>query len=222
MNSRLLSMKSWFVTLLVPYVLLLLAVRLLLTPFFLEIEYRIPGFPPDTYGFTQADRLHWSKIAWEYLVNRSDITFLGDLRFTDGNPVYNERELAHMLDVKNLVQIVLKVWYVIIGVLFLVGIWAWRGKWVLDYRRDLRRGGWLTVCLVGAIALLAVVSFWNFFAFFHKIFFESDTWLFLYSDTLIRLFPLRFWQDTFLSVGVMTLVGGLALGFGLKPIKKIN
>jgi len=222
MNSRLLSMKSWFVTLLVPYVLLLLAVRLLLTPFFLEIEYRIPGFPPDTYGFTQADRLHWSKIAWEYLVNRSDITFLGDLRFTDGNPVYNERELAHMLDVKNLVQIVLKVWYVIIGVLFLVGIWAWHGKWVLDYRRDLRRGGWLTVCLVGAIALLAVVSFWNFFAFFHKIFFESDTWLFLYSDTLIRLFPLRFWQDTFLSVGVMTLVGGLALGFGLKPIKKIN
>lgn len=220
MNSRLLSMKSWFVTLLVPYVLLLLAVRLLLTPFFLDIEYHTPGFPPDTYGFTQADRLHWSKIAWEYLVNRSDITFLGDLRFTDGNPVYNERELAHMLDVKNLVQIVLKVWYVIIGVLFLVGIWAWRGKWVLDYRRDLRRGGWLTVCLVGAIALLAVVSFWNFFAFFHKIFFESDTWLFLYSDTLIRLFPLRFWQDTFLSVGVMTLVGGLALGFGLKPIKK--
>jgi len=220
MNSRLLSMKSWFVTLLVPYVLLLLAVRLLLTPFFLDIEYHTPGFPPDTYGFTQADRLHWSKIAWEYLVNRSDITFLGDFRFTDGNPVYNERELAHMLDVKNLVQIVLKVWYVIIGVLFLVGIWAWRGKWVLDYRRDLRRGGWLTVCLVGAIALLAVVSFWNFFAFFHKIFFESDTWLFLYSDTLIRLFPLRFWQDTFLSVGVMTLVGGLALGFGLKPIKK--
>jgi len=222
MNSRLLSMKSWFVTLLVPFVLLLLAVRLLLTPFFLEIEYRTPGFPLDTYGFTQADRLHWSKIAWKYLVNRSDITFLGNLRFADGNPVYNERELAHMLDVKNLVQIVLKVWYVIIGVLFLVGIWAWRGKWLLDFRRDLRRGGWLTVCLVGVIALLAVVSFWNFFTIFHKIFFESDTWLFLYSDTLIRLFPLRFWQDTFLLVGVMTLLGGLVLGFGLKPIKKIN
>jgi hypothetical protein len=118
MNSRLLSMKSWFVTLLVPVALLLLSVRLLLTPFFLEIEYRTPGFPPDTYGFTQADRLQWSKLAVEYLVNRSDVTFLGDLRFTDGNPVYNERELAHMLDVKNLVQIVLKVWYVIIGVLF--------------------------------------------------------------------------------------------------------
>jgi integral membrane protein (TIGR01906 family) len=220
MNSRLLSVKSWFVALLVPLALILLSVRVLLTPFFLEIEYRTPGFPPDTYGFTQADRLQWSKLAVEYLVNRSDVTFLGDLRFTDGNPVYNERELAHMLDVKNLVQIVLKVWYVIIGVLFLVGIWAWRGKWVLDYRRGLSSGGWLSVCLVGVIALLAAVSFWNFFAFFHKIFFESDTWLFLYSDTLIRLFPLRFWQDTFLSVGVMTLVGGLALGFGLKPIKK--
>jgi integral membrane protein (TIGR01906 family) len=220
MNSRLLSVQSWFVTLLIPVALILLSVRVLLTPFFLEIEYRTPGFPPDTNGFTQADRLHWSKLAVEYLVNRSDITFLGNLRFTDGNPVYNERELAHMLDVKNLVQIVLKVWYVIIGVLFLVGIWAWRGKWVLDYRRGLSHGGCLSVCLVGVIALLAAVSFWNFFVIFHKIFFESDTWLFLYSDTLIRLFPLRFWQDTFLWVGGMTLVGGLALCFGLKPVKK--
>jgi len=220
MNTCPLSLKSWFVTLLVPFVLLLLAVRLLLTPLFLVIEYHTPGFPPDTYGFTHADRLQWSKLAVEYLVNRSDITFLGHLRFADGKPVYNERELVHMLDVKNLVQTVLKVWYVIIGILFMVGIWAWRGKWALDYRRGLSRGGWLSVCLVGVIALLAAVSFWNFFVIFHKIFFESDTWLFLNSDTLIRLFPLRFWQDTFLWVGGMTLVGGLALGFGLKPIKK--
>lgn len=220
MNSRLTSVLSWLVSLLIPFALILLAVRLLLTPIFPEIEYRTPGFPPDTYGFTQDNRLHWSKLAVAYLVNNADISFLGDLRFADGTPVYNERELMHMLDVKVLVQVVLKVWYAIVGVLLLLGIWAWQGEWGEVYRRGLQRGGWLTVGLVGMIAVVAAISFWNFFVIFHKVFFESDTWLFLYSDTLIRLFPVRFWQDTFLWVGVITLGGGLGLGLGLKPKRK--
>ena len=79
------------------------------------------------------------------------------------------------------------------------------------------------VGLAGAIGLIVVVGilidpniFWNFFAGFHALFFEGDSWLFLYSDTLIRLFPLRFWQDAFLSVAVIALGGGFALGLGLR------
>jgi len=41
--------------------------------------------------------------------------------------------------------------------------------------------------------------------------------MFAYSDTLIRLFPVRFWQDCFIYVGGFALVVGLALIFGLKP-----
>jgi hypothetical protein len=44
--------------------------------------------------------------------------------------------------------------------------------------------------------------------------------MFLYSDTLIRLFPLRFWQDVFLFAGIITIGGGLALGLVLKPRKQ--
>jgi uncharacterized membrane protein len=51
---------------------------------------------------------------------------------------------------------------------------------------------------------------------FHNVFFEPGTWKFLFSDTLIRLFPQRFWQDLFLIVGGLSLVGGLALGIGLR------
>lgn len=35
----------------------------------------------------------------------------------------------------------------------------------------------------------------DFFTTFHRIFFEGDTWTFPLSDTLIRLFPMRFWID---------------------------
>ncbi|NOY99095.1 MAG: TIGR01906 family membrane protein, partial [Chloroflexi bacterium] len=207
----------WLTTLLVPITLILLGVRLMLTPAFPEIEYRTPGFPSDSYGFTRDERLHWAKIAIQYLVNDADISFLGELRFDDGEPLYTARELSHMLDVKILVQAVLKVWYAAVGLLVLLGAWAWSGKRQQAYRRGLMRGGWLTIGLTAIVAVIAAVSFWNFFAAFHALFFEGDTWLFLYSDTLIRLFPMRFWQDAFLLEGVIVLGGGLALGLGLKP-----
>ncbi len=58
--------------------------------------------------------------------------------------------------------------------------------------------------------------FWKFFTLFHQVFFEGDSWLFLYSDTLIRLFPIRFWQDAVLAAAVISLGGGLGLALGLK------
>ena len=62
----------WLVAILVPVILILTSVRLLLTPVFVQVEYRTPNFPPDPYGFTQQDRLYWSQIALEYLLNDED------------------------------------------------------------------------------------------------------------------------------------------------------
>jgi len=95
---------SWVVMLLIPLALIFLGARLVLTHAFLDIEYRMPGFPADVYGFTQQERLQWSKISWDYMLNDADISFLGDLTFPDGNPLFNDRELSHMLDVKNVVR----------------------------------------------------------------------------------------------------------------------
>ena len=40
--------------------------------------------------------------------------------------------------------------------------------------------------------------------------------MFAYSDTLIRLFPIRFWEDAFLWAGVISVGGALALALGLR------
>jgi len=211
---------SWFITFLLPFALTFLGVRLLLTHAFPEVEYRLPGFPIDDYGFTLQDRLHWSKISIDYLINDADISFLGNLTFPDGSPLFNERELGHMHDVKNVVQPVLwigyGVWFFILGIAF----WARWGGWWPEFVRAIRRGGWLTVGLVVVLGVLAGVSFWQFFTVFHEIFFKGNSWLFLYSDTLIRLFPIPFWEDAFLFAGLLDVLGGLALGFGLRPKPK--
>jgi uncharacterized membrane protein len=120
----------------------------------------------------------------------------------------------------------LNVWYLSLVVLAGLGLWAWRGNWMQTYRLGLKRGGWLMVGLAGVIGVIAMVGiaidpniFFSFFAGFHSLFFEGDTWLFLFSDTLIRLFPIRFWQDAFLFAAIIALGGGLALGLGLKNPK---
>ncbi|NWG35830.1 MAG: TIGR01906 family membrane protein [Chloroflexi bacterium] len=219
------QLLSWLVALLVPLALIGLGLRVLLTPLFLQMEYHMPYFPPDEYGFTKEDRLKWAPYALDYLVNSADISYLGDLKFDDGSPLYNERELSHMEDVKRVTQGALNAWYISLASLVMLGVWSWREGWMQAYRQGLRRGGWLMVGLAGAIGLIVVVGiainpnvFWNFFAGFHALFFEGDSWLFLYSDTLIRLFPLRFWQDAFLWTAVIALAGALALALGLKRV----
>ncbi|MDD5467745.1 MAG: TIGR01906 family membrane protein [Anaerolineales bacterium] len=210
--TRAQHIASWTITLFVPFFLVLTIVRLVLvTPFYLQVEYRLPYFPADSYGFTTQDRLKWGNIAREYLVNQEGIEFLGDLRFPDGTPVYNERELRHMLDVKNVVRLTTSAWYLIAGVLALLGVWARGSKWAPGYLNGLRRGGWLTLILIGAIILFVILGFQVFFVAFHSVFFAPGTWTFLYSDTLIRLFPEVFWRDIFLVVGLLTALGGFLL-----------
>lgn len=202
------------ISIILPFFLLMTAIRLVFQPVFLQIEYHAPGFPTDPYGFTIEDRLKWGGISLDYLFNNAGISFLADQRLPDGAPLYNERELGHMLDVKNLIQIMLKVWLGMFIALALALIWAWRGNWVPEFGRAYARGGWLTLGIIGAILIAILVSFDWLFTAFHRIFFQGDSWLFLYSDSLIRLFPLRLWQDGFIAMGAVTALLAILFIFG--------
>jgi integral membrane protein (TIGR01906 family) len=210
-----------------PIFLILLGIRLVLNPAYPYLAYNTPalvttplgleGFPEDIYGFTAQERIKWATVAIDYLLNDAGIEFLGDLKFDDGSPLYNDRELGHMLDVKIVVQQVLRVFYLAAAALSLLGVWAWFGKWWTKYLSGMSRGGWLTAMLIFGFALLASISFWQFFTAFHQIFFEGDSWLFNYSDTLIRLFPIKFWQDVCIYIFGFALVSGVLIGLLVKP-----
>ena len=225
---------SWIVSITLPVVIVLSVVRLVMNPWYPEFEYRTPGFPTDPYGFTVQERLQYSKIAIEYLVNSADISFLGDLRFPEGQQapefscqfmsdctrMYNDRELEHMVDVKNVVQASMDVLQIGIAVLVILALLAWRGNWQDDFLIGLQRGGLLVLALIGLIILSVLVAFNYIFVIFHQIFFETGTWTFYYSDTLIRLFPQRFWQDTFLIVGGLSIALGLLFFFTIRKVRQ--
>ena len=210
----------WLITILIPLTLTFLGLRLLLTHTFPQIEYRLPGFPRDDFGFNLQDRLKWSEISIDYLTNNAGISFLGDLNLPDGSALFNDRELSHMQDVKNVVKLVLWIgyggWFLLAG----LGVWAYFTGWWRQYLRGVWRGGLLMLGLVVLIGIFASINFWQFFTDFHGLFFSGNSWQFLYSDTLIRLFPLRFWQDAFLFAGIIDILGGLAFGVGLLSARK--
>ena len=213
---------SWAITIVVPLILLLTAIRLLLTPAFPMIEYQFPWFPADDYGFSMEDRLQWAEPSIKYLVSEEGIGYLEELKFDDGSPIYDERELSHMVDVKILVKLAINVWVISVTIAVVAGLSLMLIKANVDLVRGFSRGGWFSIGLVVTLLLMVVINFNELFNQFHYLFFQGDTWLFYSTDTLIRLFPLRFWSDAFIFVGVFTLIGGLMLGLGLRQKHKLN
>lgn len=211
-----------FLIIVFPILLVLLSVRLVMTPLFVSFEYHRADFPTDFYGFTREERLRYAPYALDYLLNGEDIDYLADLTFTDGTPLYNERELRHMHDVKLVTQTAF-------GVALILGAAALAAAIFLARRRELRpvlagsllAGALLTLGIIAGIVAIAVVNWDFFFTRFHQLFFEGDTWTFAYSDTLIRLFPEQFWFDAALTIGVLTVLGALlALGIAWRWLRR--
>ncbi len=192
--------------LLLPVVMVLTSVRLLLTELFVRLEYSLPGFPADRHGFTTGDRTHHAGIALDYLVNNAGIDFLADQRFADGAPVYNERELQHMEDVKRVTQSALKTGWVAAGLALGLSLLIWQVAGVRPALESLQAGSRLTAILMVVLGTGLVIGFAVVFVGFHQVFFPPGTWTFRFEDTLIRLFPERFWQVAFGAVALATLV----------------
>lgn len=213
-------LPGWLVTAMKVYLiaalwlaLVLVNARVLMSDVYLRWEYNRPGFPADTFGFTTEDQLTYGSLALTYLFNDADISFLGDQTFADGSPLYNERELSHMADVKDVTRMLTTIGIVVVVVYALdVVLLALNAATRPALQQGLFGGSVLTVGLVIALVVSVAVSFNTFFVQFHAIFFEGDSWLFSYSDTLIRLFPERFWIDAFVLLFAGAIVEALVIG----------
>jgi integral membrane protein (TIGR01906 family) len=209
------SIAQWILQILIPVVLILSSVWIMLNTarWWVQIEYRLPGFPEDSYGFTLEDRLYWSAIDIEFLLNDEGLDYFDEFHLEDGSPMHNQRELKHMDDVKRLIH---AVWYVLgIGLILSLIL-----ELSLGFFADpsvaleaLRRGARNTLILVGLLILGVIVGFGILFVGFHRVFFEGDTWIFLFSDTFIRLYPERFWRDTFIFLALLSAVVGVVVYF---------
>lgn len=129
----------------------------------------------------------------------------------NGQPVLNERERAHMRDVRNVFAGFFGV--ALVAAFVLAGTFvassepgARAGLW-----RRLRRSGQVIAVATVVIGALGIAFFDTAFELFHELFFPPGSFLFNpLTDRLVQLFPETFWVETTVGVGVVIIV--LALG----------
>jgi len=133
----------------------------------------------------------------------------------DGKPfvLFNEREVAHLRDVKGLIR--LDYWALLatfIYALAYTGLSLWR-KNGRHLAWGLIAGSGLTLVLMLALGLGMLLNFDRLFLQFHLLSFANDLWLLDPSkDYLIMLFPGGFWYDATLFCAVATVVGAALFG----------
>ncbi|MCK6578043.1 MAG: TIGR01906 family membrane protein [Anaerolineae bacterium] len=194
------------VTLLIPPLLCLVAVRAIMSPLFLQVEYTRAGFPDDPYGMTLSERLSLGPRAVDYLIYDESPEFLSAATFSDGTQLFNERELIHMRDVQTVTRVAFSISAALGAICIASALWLYRKERV-RLAAALRRGAVTTVSILAAIVVLVVTAWDRFFVLFHTLFFADGTWYFPTSDTLIRLFPEQFWFDAAIAVGTLTFLG---------------
>jgi integral membrane protein (TIGR01906 family) len=142
--------------------------------------------------------------------------------------LFNQREVIHLRDVKGLIR--LDYWVLLGTLLYTLG---YVGVSLSRPKRDWRRLTWgvvdgcgITLALMLALGLGALIDFDQIFLQFHLLSFSNDFWqLDPARDYLIMLFPGGFWYDAALFcvlaiVGLAVILGGVARGcliFTRKP-----
>ena len=222
MNKTLVLIIRWLIILAMPVLIVLLSARIMVNTWYPSFEYAKANFPPDLFGFTQAQRLEFGTISINFL-NAPEppevaVKMLEALRLpgTD-QPMFTIYENQHMVDVKRLMDQLWRVLAIAAGVVD-HRIWlscSSHAARAAEGYAAIFGGGLLTTGLLTALILLVLLA-WNwFFVAFHGVFFDAGTWTFNWSDSLIRLFPDKFWFDAgVLLVGGALVAGVIVMGVG--------
>ena len=214
MRKFVLSLLAIVVTLLVPAILVVNSIRLVANDWTIHFEYARPDFPPDAYGFTLEQRTGLA-LAGLYSVlpqYEAGIDLLRQARMPDGQPAFSAYELAHMQDVRILINRVYALHLIILVAIIGLSIGlSGSPETKTAMPRALRAGAVLTLVLAAGLIAYILINFYTFFIQFHEVFFESGTWTFQFTDTLIRLYPLQLWSDIAIFLGAGTVVQAVLL-----------
>jgi integral membrane protein (TIGR01906 family) len=178
----------------------------------------LPFLTPQWVAFEQgrANATAWTGFTTEELraatdAILSDLIFGGDFAVEiNGRPVLNEREQAHMADVRT----VFRGLWVLAAISVVILVAATRRADRVGTWRAVRRGALgLTVAVI-VLGVVGAVAFDQLFELFHRIFFPAGSYLFdPATDRLVQLFPFQFWDETSTVVGAVIIAVALVVAF---------
>ena len=142
--------------------------------------------------------------------------------------IFSEREMAHLRDVRDLIQLCYAIQYATLGyiVIFLAAGFAWKRRQFLPamYRMFIY-GSILSIAALAAIGISASIDFDWLFMRFHYLFFTGNT--FILSGYLPIIFTEGFFSDAakFIAIAIIieaiiiaAITGGLLLRYRRRSV----
>lgn len=177
----------------------------------------LPFLTPAWFAFAQERAGVAALTGWPpSVVRRVTDRLIGDVvlgppRFdvaVDGTAVLDERERAHLRDVR---EVLLRFGLAVVVAAVVVGV-AKRRLAPAAFWRALERTGIAVAVAVAVVGAVALVAFAPLFEVFHRIFFPPGTYTFDPArERLVQLFPMTLWFETAIAAGLVFAGLGLAL-----------
>lgn len=168
----------------------------------------------DATGLTEAELLRATREILAYFWGQHEPLAievnLGGLRTS----LFNEREVAHMADVKLLfrgVQALQIASFIAAAGISVTALWRMKRAGRRYLAPALMWGGGITLGIVVLAALGSLLDFNRLFVQFHLMSFSNDFWMLdPRRDRLVMMFPLGFWLHATIFVALLTAAAGLA------------
>ena len=120
---------------------------------------------------------------------------------------FNEREIAHMEDVKGLFLSGLRIIFIciILNIILLIILFILSKKKILIYLANgMLLGSVVFLSILLILGLIISTDFTRYFILFHEIFFTNDLWMLdPTTDRLINMVPEGFFIDTARNIGIL-------------------
>ncbi len=196
---------SYFLILFSPIWIIGISSRIVFNEWFIDFEYSKKDFPKDRWNMDNAYRKELAKLGLKAVLSEEGLKEFSEKKFPSGRKAFRKKEVKHMEDVNRFLKIFFPVSYVSFF-LWGIGLFFSQRRWTY-----LMMSGLFTLTLVLLVGGLSVIFYDQAFALFHDTVFGENTWRFRDTDTLLRIYPMKFWFD-----GTVFVIGISAfLTFGL-------
>jgi integral membrane protein (TIGR01906 family) len=135
-------------------------------------------------------------------------------------PVYSQKELIHLEDVRKIIDIFKILQFLSIIVFLVTGLYIFFKFGVSRLLKGFQAGAVVTVVFLGSIMLWALMDFNSIFYFFHILSFSNDLWLLdPATDYLIMMFPSGFFFDSAILIVVTIIAVAILIWFAAYVMK---
>jgi len=163
------------------FLIVLLPLLILLSNFYFLI-FNESFYLKESEKFNQQENKHIYQNVIDYLQNKEPLNY------------FSEKEKTHMVDVKNLVQKTIYLFYFsLISTILLIAYLIYKKQ---KFTSEIILSSILTITILFILSITIYLSFEKLFLYFHLILFNNNLWILNpQTDLLINLFPKQFFID---------------------------